>query len=62
MLKAATSLSKAHKTLSPEPLITPEELDAFFFNGKGWYGVHPLVVDVLKTQEELPATAPGGTQ
>ncbi len=32
------------------------------FNGKGWYGVHPLVVDVLKTQEELPASAPGGTR
>ncbi len=26
MLKAATSLSEANKTLSPEPLVTSEEL------------------------------------
>ncbi len=32
------------------------------FNGKGWYGVHPLVVDILKDQEHLPADAPGGTE
>ncbi len=31
------------------------------FNGERWYGVHPLVVDILKTQNRLPADAPGGT-
>ncbi len=28
MLKAATSLTEVYKTLSPEPLVTPEELEA----------------------------------
>lgn len=32
------------------------------FNGKGWFGVHPLVVDVLKTQGRLPDSASGGTR
>ncbi len=32
------------------------------FNGKGWYGVHPLVVDILKTQGVLPDSASGGTR
>ena len=31
------------------------------FNGERWYGVHPLVVDVLKIQNRLAANAPGGT-
>ena len=31
------------------------------FNGRGWYGVHPLVVDILKSQDRLPADARGGT-
>lgn len=32
------------------------------FNGKGWFGVHPLVVDILKTQGRLSDSAAGGTQ
>lgn len=32
------------------------------FNGRGWFGVHPLVVDILKTQGQLPDSAPGGTR
>ncbi len=31
------------------------------FNGKGWFRVHPLVVDILKTQGRLPDSAAGGT-
>lgn len=31
------------------------------FNGEGWLGVHPLVVDILKTQGRLPNDAAGGT-
>jgi hypothetical protein len=32
------------------------------FNGTGCLGVHPLVVDLLKTQDRLPRSASGGTQ
>lgn len=32
------------------------------FNGKGWFGVHPLVVDILKSQGRISPTAPGGTE
>jgi hypothetical protein len=31
------------------------------FNGDGWYGVHPLVVDILKEQQHLKPQDPGGT-
>jgi len=31
------------------------------FNGEGWFGVAPLVVDILKEQDRLPADAPGGS-
>ena len=31
------------------------------FNGEGWYGVHPLVVDILKEQQHLKPQDPGGT-
>ena len=31
------------------------------FNGVGWFGVHPLVVDILKEQEHLKPQDPGGT-
>ncbi len=31
------------------------------FNGKGWFGVHPLVVDILKSQNRLLPSAAGGT-
>ena len=31
------------------------------FNGDGWFGVHPLVVDILKEQEHLRPQDPGGT-
>jgi|ERR1039458_249925 hypothetical protein len=31
------------------------------FNGNGWYGVHPLVVDILKDQQHLKPQDPGGT-
>jgi len=31
------------------------------FNGEGWFGVAPLVVDLLREQERLPVTAPGGS-
>ncbi len=34
---------------------------ALHFDGDGWFGVHPLVVDVLRDQGALPADAPGGT-
>ena len=30
------------------------------FNGENWFGVHPLVVEVLKTQGRLPPAAQGG--
>lgn len=30
------------------------------FNGERWYGVHPLVVDILKRQNHLQHSAPGG--
>jgi hypothetical protein len=36
------------------------------FNGDRWFGVHPLVVDILKAQGKLTASAgrtvPGGTE
>ncbi len=32
------------------------------FNGKGWLGVHPLVVDILTSQGRLPDSAAGGMQ
>jgi len=31
------------------------------FNGARWYGVHPLVVDILKQQQHLKPEDPGGT-
>lgn len=31
------------------------------FNGQRWFGMHPLVVDILVAQKHLPAGAPGGT-
>jgi hypothetical protein len=31
------------------------------FNGDGWYGLHPLVVDILKEQQHLKPQDPGGT-
>lgn len=31
------------------------------FNGQRWFGVHPLVVDILVAQSYLPTGAPGGT-
>ena len=31
------------------------------FNGKSWFGIHPLVVDILKSQNLLPPSAAGGT-
>jgi len=31
------------------------------FNGEGWFGVHPLVVDILKEQKQLEEDARGGT-
>ena len=31
------------------------------FNGKGWFGVHPLVVDILKSQNRPLPSAAGGT-
>ena len=31
------------------------------FNGEGWFGVHPLVVDILKEQKHLKPQDPGGT-
>ena len=31
------------------------------FNGEGWFGVHPLVVDILKNQQHLKPQDPGGT-
>jgi hypothetical protein len=31
------------------------------FNGDGWFGVHPLVVDILKAQQHLRPQDPGGT-
>jgi hypothetical protein len=31
------------------------------FNGKGWFGIHPLVVDILKSQNRLPPSAAGST-
>ena len=127
LLHAATTLDDVYQTLSPEPLLTPENgkidssdmdsaidslrldctrklgespydqesipyekkaerllaiynsdpnpiiLDAAAytllrsravqeFNGKGWFGVHPLVVDILKSQNHLPPSALGGTE
>lgn len=32
------------------------------FDGKGWLGVHPLVVDILKEQRRLKAGDAGGTE
>jgi len=32
------------------------------FNGDGWFGVHPLVVDILKDQQHLKPQDPGGTE
>jgi hypothetical protein len=31
------------------------------FNGKGWFGVHPLVVDILRSQGRLSPQEEGGT-
>lgn len=31
------------------------------FNGQRWFGVHPLVVDILAAQKHLPTGAEGGT-
>ena len=31
------------------------------FNGQRWFGVHPLVVDILVAQKHLPEEALGGT-
>ena len=31
------------------------------FNGVGWFGLHPLVVDILKDQQHLRTQDPGGT-
>ena len=31
------------------------------FNGSGWLGVHPLVVDILKADQHLKPQDPGGT-
>lgn len=31
------------------------------FNGQRWFGVHPLVVDILAAQQHLPMGAAGGT-
>jgi len=31
------------------------------FNDQRWFGLHPLVVDILKSQGKLKADAPGGT-
>jgi hypothetical protein len=31
------------------------------FNGQRWFGVHPLVVDILAAQKHLPTGAAGGT-
>lgn len=31
------------------------------FNGEGWFGVHPLVVDTLKEHGVLPSDSPGGS-
>jgi hypothetical protein len=31
------------------------------FNGDGWFGVHPVVVDILKEQGHLEPQASGGT-
>ena len=30
-------------------------------NGEGWFGIHPIAVDLLKQAGKLPADAPGGT-
>lgn len=32
------------------------------FNDEGWFGVHPLVVDILKEQGNLKPQDPGGTE
>jgi hypothetical protein len=32
------------------------------FNGDGWFGVHPLVVDILKEQQHIKPQDPGGTE
>jgi hypothetical protein len=32
------------------------------FNGEGWFGLHPVVVDILKEQGHLPSESPGGTE
>ena len=31
------------------------------FNGEGWFGLHPLIVDILKEQGHLKPQEPGGT-
>ncbi|MCM1985012.1 hypothetical protein [Lyngbya confervoides] len=31
------------------------------FNGQRWFGLHPIVVDILKKQKHLPEDAKGGT-
>ena len=35
------------------------------FNGERWFGIHPLVVDILAKQNKIPPAAgriPGGTE
>jgi hypothetical protein len=32
------------------------------FDGERWYGVHPLVVDILRAQDRIQRDAPGGTE
>jgi hypothetical protein len=32
------------------------------FDGERWYGVHPLVVDILRAQGRIQGGAPGGTE
>jgi len=38
-----------------------QEFNGQEFNGQRWFGVHPLVVDILVAQKHLVAGAPGGT-
>ena len=53
-LGPAARLDEVWKTLSPRPLMDSQE-----FDGRGWYGVHPLVVDILASQGRIPASANG---
>lgn len=69
-----TYVDKRNKLLaiyeqSPEAMIPDPTLYSLlraraiqeFSNGDRWFGVHPLVVDVLKIQKHLEPGAPGGT-